>query len=83
MDVLNTIFAVLAAKGDKRDQLMIDVTHLKARLYPGRATDRHPRVPAGQVFGAACRNTGSSPQAVAIALTRSSEAMSASQRLAL
>lgn len=39
MSIFNNIFAVLAAKGDKRDQLMIDVTHLKARRYP-RTSDR-------------------------------------------
>ncbi len=30
MGVFNKIFAALAAKGGKRDQLMIDATHLKA-----------------------------------------------------
>ncbi len=30
MDVFNTIFASLATKGGKPDQLMIDATHLKA-----------------------------------------------------
>ena len=30
MGVFNTIFAALAAKGGKPDQLMIDATHLKA-----------------------------------------------------
>lgn len=30
MDVFNGIFAALAAKGGKPDQLMIDATHLKA-----------------------------------------------------
>ena len=32
MGVFNEIFASLAAKGDKPDQLMIDATHLKAHL---------------------------------------------------
>ena len=30
MGVFNRIFAALAAKGGKTDQLMIDATHLKA-----------------------------------------------------
>jgi len=30
LGVFNKIFAALAAKGGKRDQLMIDATHLKA-----------------------------------------------------
>ena len=30
MGVFNRIFAALAAKGSKPDQLMIDATHLKA-----------------------------------------------------
>ena len=30
MGVFNRIFAALAAKGGKADQLMIDATHLKA-----------------------------------------------------